>query len=404
MVFSFKCLASGSDESGIRTRRSSPNGRGCGMTTKLMMFWRKNKHNGEPLILLLPDDVLEMCLVRLSLESLMNVRLVCKKLNSFTTTPRFLQMKRQIYQFPWLILYGYERHPYTPYMDINYDLTWIYALHPSRNRWRIIPTSSYRDVYHYSIARIHNGLFLIGGCSKGRLCHYPLSLTNSKVWYVNVVTLSWHPMPSMKYGRSLPVVGVTQDSISTPYREAHDLISSSMGIERSFLLIAVGGKGQREEPLYYGEIYDSLTKQWTDIQSLPSDFGGASSGTVCGSMFYVCSNNEKLAAYDIERGYWIAIQTSPLLPPNFNTYRPQLLSSNGRLFLISRCWLQLLQGNGDDAVKKLWELDLTDLTWTDIPLHSDAHLDWGCVVFASDRKPKMIKHGLALVYKHVLAA
>ncbi|MCH89859.1 F-box/kelch-repeat protein [Trifolium medium] len=347
---------------------SSPNGRGYGMTSKLMMFWRKNKHNREPLILLLPDDVLEMCLVRLPLESLMNVRLVCKKLNSFTTTPRFLQMKRQIYQYPWLILSGYDRHPYFVYS--NHDIPWMYALDPLRNQWRIIPTSSHTDRYNFSVARIHNGLFLVEGSSKGVFLH-PLSLIHNSVWYVNVVTLSWHRMPSMKYPRSVPVVGITQDSIS-----------SSTRIKRSSLLIVVGGKGNREEPLYYGEIYDSLTKQWIDIdiQSLPSDFGGASS-----------------------------VQTSPLFPPNFNVYRPQLLSSNGRLFLISRCWLKLLQGNikDGDAVKKLWELDLADLTWNDhFPSHSDAHLDWACVVFAADRKPNsrvhMIKHGLSVVYNYVL--
>lgn len=48
------------------------------------------------------------------------------------------------------------------------------------------------------------------------------------------------------------------------------------------------------------------------------NFGIALSGTVCGSMFYVNwgpEGSEKLVAYDIEKDFWIAIQTYlPFIP------------------------------------------------------------------------------------------
>ena len=45
----------------------------------------------------LPDDILELCFMRLPLTSLMNTRLVCKKWRSLTTPPRFMQMRREGY-------------------------------------------------------------------------------------------------------------------------------------------------------------------------------------------------------------------------------------------------------------------------------------------------------------------
>lgn len=109
MVFSFKCLRGhGSNESIIKSR-SSRNGNGRGIK-ETMMFWRKNKcvenETKEALILHLPDDVLEKCLVRLPLETLMDVRLVCKKLNSFTTSSNFLEMRKKEFKCSWLFLFG----------------------------------------------------------------------------------------------------------------------------------------------------------------------------------------------------------------------------------------------------------------------------------------------------------
>jgi len=139
---------------------------------------------------------------------------------------------------------------------------------------------------------------------------------HNEVVFFNAVTKTWHNMPSMKYSRALPLLGVIEDSI-IPYKYSsfiskmamtckfggqwksdHSTTSSTV-FKRSFLLIAIGRT--ENESLYRGEIYDSSTNEWTDIQSLPLDFGGISSGTVCKSKFYVCSRNEKLAAWHRKR-------------------------------------------------------------------------------------------------------
>ncbi|MCH84815.1 F-box/kelch-repeat protein [Trifolium medium] len=125
-------------------------------------------------------------------------------------------------------------------------------------------------------------------------------------------------------------------------------------------------------------MYDSLSNEWTEISRLPLI---ASSGTFCGSKFYVCSSDEKLAAYDIERDVWIEIQTYPPFAPNINAQCHQLVSSNGRLFLMSK--LHLLATR--TKVKQLWELDLMDHTWTEISMHHGDELDGKSEVYVADR-------------------
>nr|GME01102.1 F-box/kelch-repeat protein At5g42350-like [Ipomoea batatas] len=150
-------------------------------------------------------------------------------------------------------------------------------------------------------------------------------------------------------------------------------------------MIAVGGLGCWDEPLDSGEIYDSVSNKWTEIPRLPVEFGVACSSVVCKGLFYVYSETDKLAAFDIERGYWIGIRTSPS-PPRVHEYHPKLISCNGRLFMLSVSWCE---GDGqigrrNKAVRKLWELDLMYLTWTEVCIHPDAPMDWNAT-FASDK-------------------
>lgn len=154
---------------------------------------------------------------------------------------------------------------------------------------------------------------------------------------------------------------------------------------KRFVLIAVGGLGSWDEPLDSGEIYDSVSNKWMEIQRLPVDFGVVSSGVVCNGIFYVYSETDKLAGYDIERGFWIGIQTSPF-PPRVIEYYPKLVSCSGRLFMLSVSWCE---GDGqigcrNKAVRKLWELDLMYLAWTEVSVHPDAPMDWNAA-FVADR-------------------
>lgn len=71
-----------------------------------------------------------------------------------------------------------------------------------------------------------------------------------------------------------------------------------------FLIIAVGGIGSWDEALNSCEIFDSSSNKWTEIQWLPVDFGVVCSGVVRDGVFYVYSETDKLAAYDIGHGLW----------------------------------------------------------------------------------------------------
>ncbi|GAU38930.1 hypothetical protein TSUD_119960 [Trifolium subterraneum] len=356
--------------------------------------------------------------------------------------------------------------------------------------------------------------------------------------FFNVAFKSWHNMPSMKYGRSLPVLGVTEDRI-IPYKYSSSITSrktqtdpstfSSKNFDRSFLLISVGGIGsydisdrsplncgetydslsnewteisrlpligvygnlfdyftvcevsesntnvyrkqiswicvdpkwgaypswtrpiaveggiaeasvysgeivyrrqriaevpavtgkniqhsescsrsrsstvnacssRKEEDeeeeetfggtdddklMYSGEMYDSLTNKWTKIQRLPSDFESPYSGIVCGKMFYVISEIHKLAAYDIEKGFWFAIQTSSF-PPHPPIIEPKLVSPNGRLYMVSNCLPKIQQGI-QSQVTTIWELDLMHLTWTEISTNPYVNIGWSSANFVANR-------------------
>lgn len=449
---------SGADSSSRRRSSASEEGRGykpiCGPEetavdcfsygVKDRFCRRYNRKNSEleelitnsRMHIFLPDDILEMCLVRLPLTSLMNARLVCKKWRSLTTTPRFLQMRREgLYQNPWLFLFGVVKD--------GFCSGEIHALDVSLNQWHRMDAGFLKGRFLFSVASVQDDIFIVGGCSSltnfGRVDRSSFK-THKGVVVFSPLTKSWRKIPSMKYARSVPILGVSEVSLDFPtcqghqsrldrrfprsriggisdvYEDPHKLSmrrhcrsafneseasslpsrkaykflrqrsdhSSSKGSKR-FVLIAVGGLGSWDEPLDSGEMYDSVSNKWTEIQRLPVDFGVACSGIVCGMMFYVYSETDKLAAYDIERGFWIAIQTSPS-PPRVYEYYPKLVSSNGRLFMLSVSWCE---GDGqigrrNKAVRKLWELDLMYLTWTEVSVHPDAPMDWNAV-FVADK-------------------
>ncbi|CAL0326954.1 unnamed protein product [Lupinus luteus] len=384
----------------------------------------------------LPDDILEMCLVRLPLTSLVNARLVCKKWRSLTTTPRFLQMRRDgLHQSPWLFLFGVVKD--------GFCSGEIHALDVSLNQWHRMDAGFLKGRFLFSVASIHDDIFIVGGCSSltnfGNVDRSSFK-THKGVVAFSPLTKSLRKIPPMKYARSVPLLGVSEasfdfpscqghhsqmdrrfprskiggisdvyedphklsmrchsrsslnesEALSLPSRKAYKFLrqrseQSSSKSGKRFVLIAVGGLGSWDEPLDSGEVYDSVSNKWTEIQRLPFDFGVACSGTICGRMFYVYSETDKLAAYDIERGFWIAIQTTTF-PPRVHEYYPKLVSCNGRLLMLSVSWCE---GDGqighrNKAVRTLWELDLVYLTWGEVSVHPDAPMDWNAV-FVADK-------------------
>ncbi|KAK6245711.1 hypothetical protein QUC31_000486 [Theobroma cacao] len=408
-------------------------------------FWKKNNRKdleleesvrNSRMHIFLPDDILEMCLVRLPLTSLMNARLVCKKWRYLTTTPRFLQMRREgSYQNPWLFLFGAVKD--------GYCSGEIHALDVSQDQWHKIGADILIGRFMFSVASIEDDVYIVGGCSSltnfGRVDRSSFK-THKGVLVFSPLTKSWRKAPSMRYARSMPILGISEVSseflviqshqnrhdrrfprsrvggVSDVYEDPHRLSlrrqyrnafdenehslfpnrksykfirqrseqSNTKGCKR-FVLIAVGGLGSWDEPLDSGEIYDSVSNKWTEIQKLPIDFGVVCAGVVCNGMFYVCSENDKLAGYDIDRGFWIGIQTSTF-PPRVHEYYPKLVSCNGRLLMLSVSWCE---GDGqigrrNKAVRKLWELDQMYLTWTEVSIHPDAPMDWN-PAFVADR-------------------
>lgn len=402
---------------------------------KLLTFNAVQQSNGMNACL--PDDILEMCLVRLPLASLMNARLVCKKWRNLTTTPRFMQIRREgLFQSSWLFLFGFVKD--------GYCSGEIHALDVSLNQWHKIDSHTLKGRFLFSVASIRDDVFVVGGCSSltnfGRVDRSSFK-THKGVLVFSPLTKSWRKAAAMKHARSSPILGtseVNQDclafrnqqnrserhiyrpragGVSDVYEDPHRLSvrrqsrhsydengnllfpsikpgkfvrqkvesSSSKDSSRAFVMIAVGGLGSWDEPLDSGEIYDPVSNKWTEIQRLPLDFGVACSGVICSGMFYVYSESDKLAGYDIERGYWVRIQANPS-PPRVHEYYPKLISCKGRLLMLSVSWCE---GDGqigrrNKAVRKLWEFDLTSLMWAEVSVHPDAPMDWNAAFVADE--------------------
>ncbi|KAI3807765.1 hypothetical protein L1987_23699 [Smallanthus sonchifolius] len=366
----------------------------------------------------LPDDIVEMCLVKLPLTSLMKARLVCKKWRFLTTTPRFMQMRRNgLYQSPWLFLLGAVRSGFCSQEIHAFDVT--------LNKWHTIDSEVIKGRFLFSVVSIQENVYIVGGCSSLTSFGKPdrsSVKTHKGVLVFSPLTNSWRKVASMKHARSKPVLGVCEvnsdsltiksqhirqdrrlvrtrtNGISDVYEDPHRLSvrrqlrypfdetevsvrpkteNPSGKDSRRFLIITVGGVGSWDEPLDSCEIYDSLSNKWTEIQRLPVDFGPVCSGTFCNGSFYAYSETDNLAAYDVERGYWVRTQTTTL-PLRVHEYYPTIISCEKRLFMVSVSWCE---GEGqigrrNKAVRKIWELDLVYLNWEEVSTHPDAPMDW----------------------------
>ncbi|CBI40738.3 unnamed protein product, partial [Vitis vinifera] len=256
----------------------------------------------------------------------------------------------------------------------------IHALDVSLDEWHRVDADILKGRFLFSVASIQDS-------------------THKGVLVFSALTKSWRKVASMKHARSSPILGISEvgsdclivrsqqnrqdrrfprtriGGVSDVYEDPH----------RLSLRREPGSLGSWDEPLDSGEIYDSVSNKWMEIQRLPVDFGIVCSGVVCNGMFYVYSETDKLAGYDIERGFWVGIQITPS-PPRVHEYYPKLVSCNGRLFMLSVSWCE---GDGqigrrNKAVRKLWELDLMYLTWTEVSIHPDAPMDWNAA-FVADR-------------------
>lgn len=369
-------------------------------------FEIEESHGNNTMHVFLPDDILEFCFMRLPLTSLMNTRLVCKKWRSLTMTPRFMQMRREgYYPSPWLFLFGTVTN--------GLSSREIYAFDVSFNKWHKVEAEILKNRFLFSVATVHDNIFIVGGCSSsGRMDRK----THRGVLVFSPMTKSWNKVASMKHARSKSVLGVFEANsdrltiksqlrtrtriggVSDVYGDPHRISvrrtsrnektkhTSSVKDRGRFLIIAVGGIGSWDEALNSCEIFDSSSNKWTEIQRLPVDFGVVCSGVVCDGVFYVYSETDKLAAYDIGHGLWTRVQSTPH-PPRVHEYTPRLVSCDGqRLYLVSVSWCE---GEGEigrrnKAVRKLWELDLDYLTWNEVSVHPDAPMDWNSL-FVADK-------------------
>jgi F-box domain/Kelch motif len=380
----------------------------------------------------LPDDVLELVLVQLPLSSLMAARCVCKKWRDLTISRQFIKLRLNcLYKTPWLFLLGVMR-------DESHTGD-IHALDISGDRWHHIKTDRLEGRFLYSTVSVGSDLYVVGGCSSAPNSNpnSPLSLKTTKsVLVFSPLTGLWRKVASMRVARSRPIVGVfeitTNCSIfrklvgknepktlpkahlglgtdSDIYEDPHCLslrlslrdafdeddsilsgtskeIKIRTGSVSKLGFIVIGGHGCWEEPLDSGEIYDPLNDRWVDIAGLPADFGLPCTGTVCGRKFYVYTEIDKLAAYDLDLGFWVGIQTNRPAP-RLREYNPKIVSCQNRLFMLCVSWCERdgQVNRREKAVRKILELEKSSGVnkWKEVSRHPDAPMDW-CAAYVAD--------------------
>ncbi|PUZ71875.1 hypothetical protein GQ55_2G349700 [Panicum hallii var. hallii] len=375
----------------------------------------------------LPDDVMEMVLGRLPLASLLAARCVCRRWRDLTVAPQFLRVRRdeqgdpEPRRAPWLFLFG-----------VDGDVGWgaapapvVHALDVAAHRWRRIGAGGLKGRFLFSVAGVGDDLYVVGGRSGGS--DASKVKTHKGVLVFSPLTGSWRKAAPMRTARSRPVLGVfemsatcsilharaekhvrrarsrlggasavyedphrlsfrrlrlkdmlNEDTDSTELASSHDKSAGHDGEEGQprLAIVAVGGRGHWDEPLVSGEIYDPLIDKWVEIAGFPTDVGLACSGAVCGRMFYVYCESDTLVAYHLDKGSWVVVQASRP-PPRLRDYAPTLACCASRLFMLCVSWCDR-HGPVDrreKVVRKLFELDLTSLQWTEAAAHPDAPMD-----------------------------
>lgn len=405
-------------------------------------LWRKGSRKDKGIercpsssapMILLPDDVLEMILVMLPWTSLIAARRVCRKWRCITDTTHFLQRRSEgSYHRPCLFLFGITRN--------GFNGGEIHALDVYLDRWRRSSHYALRNRSLFSVASIGTDVYIVGGCSSLASSSYSLERSSKKtlkeVLVFSPIKGSFLVAAPMKEARSEPILAVFEVTLSCnifhseirrhgrtqlkkhtggnsdvyedPHRfslrrqlrdalqETENLLqpnrkltcpTKQRNIQSKFALISVGGHGSWDEPLDSGEIYDPVTNRWVEIARLPAAFGPVCSGTVCNFMFYVYSETDKLAGFDLEKGCWMLIQV-PHPPPRLPDYYPNLVSCRTRLFMLCVSWCDHdgLLNRREKAVRKMWELDLKYHSWSEVSKHPDAPMDWNASFVTDQNK------------------
>ncbi|BBN18694.1 hypothetical protein MPTK1_8g04650 [Marchantia polymorpha subsp. ruderalis] len=298
----------------------------------------------------LPNDLLELCLVRLPWRCLVRLRLVCKRWRALLLSPSFLQLRALSgYHEPWLFIFKPESRD---------SEAAILAYDPVYKKSQFIRAPILAGRNHYSLVVGGGLIYLVGGCC-----------SSSSALVYNPVTNTWKEMPPMHHARDMPAVGVIEEK-------------GEKGTKRTKLIVA-GGKGLSRRSLCSAEIYDPQTNRWSYIMSLPSSFREVRFGTVHNGKLLVYSRRlnliNEVASYDVEKGMWsrLPMTHNSTAPPRYHHFH--LVSCGGKLFKVE---------DGphmkEETSISVWRLEESKMEWVEVapipPLEKGTWLWYiGCV-------------------------
>ncbi|GAB2280644.1 hypothetical protein Dimus_015270 [Dionaea muscipula] len=275
-----------------------------------------------------PEDLMEVVIARLPIDTLFRFRLVCRKWNSLLSSSHsFFSQVPQAAQ-PWFYTVAHE------------NLTTGAAMYdPCTKKWR-----------HPTIPRLRPPkVYLLPVASAGGLiCFFDIGL---RYFYVcnPLSSQSWKELPA----RSVEVwsLGVAVGMVWNRKKNC------------CYKIIWVGHNGEHE-------VYDSVDDSWTrpghipqeiKLPLYPNNFRSSHTVTIDATVYFLRSGPEGIVSYDLESGVWKQLLVPT--PPHSTDYTLAAAECGGggsRIMLVG-----LLTKNAVTCVC-VWELQKMTLLWKEV--------------------------------------
>ena len=270
---------------------------------------------------LLPEDLIERVLACLPMHSIFRMRCVCKRWYSLLFSERFVAKYSALSpQKPWIVMYtaGRISSAYNSTLKKWHDLV-IPAISPEK---------------------------CVLAAAEGLLCYGNEFFPWPNLFVCNPLTKFWQHLPPMRFIKTIHVVGMACDRVSTSYK----------------ILVAGLYFDDAHNGRLATEIYDSTTNTWTiggtpwPIMAAAWKLGAGYAVWSQGLFYCITFSPFGVITYNLEKHVWDEVRCK--MPPCIVS--PSLVECHGRLIMVGGC------EEGNFLGIRIWELERSKMVWVEI--------------------------------------
>ncbi|MCO5558659.1 hypothetical protein L7F22_012245 [Adiantum nelumboides] len=214
---------------------------------------------------LLPDVLVAKILALLPFSSIYLARGVCKRWRETVWSPMFFSfLKGRPLRMPWLL--EFQQH--------MYNQAWAYDLEGCQ--W-----------FHLNFSFIPETAMILA-VSGGLVCLGRMTQEGFVIYVCNPLTKDWRRLPTISKQPDVVLMDVHRQS------HAYTIIG--------LVMRGAAGTGSSGSVL----VYNSVTQGWRETLHVPEVLcaGTLWDATVSGGVLYCLSTEQRMEAYDVERGFW----------------------------------------------------------------------------------------------------